>query len=345
MACALLVHGVDALLLSDLLAAGDRIAVDSLRITPARIEVALRRVLTSASCPVCRTTSHQVHGRCVRIVRELPWAGTPSVLRFSVRRFCRVDTDCSRRIVAEALPGLVRRRARGTVRPNEALVKVGHECGGEPGRRLCRALGITASGDTILRRLRAASPPPADVHNGAVVGVDDFALGRGRRCGTVVVDHESGGVIDLLPDRAGVSLEAWLLARPAAPRIVTRDRSGADAKATTAAAAPGAIQVADRRHLLANRREALVRVLDRHHPLIPQAPAAVASGTSTPEPVHLPGGNVQPESSPLPTGRQRMAERSGSRLTGDPYVSPVTSGCWSWTARDMACGRSPAGCR
>ena len=55
-ACALLVHGVDALLLSDLLAAGDRIAVDSLRITPARIEVALRCVLTSASCPVCRTT-------------------------------------------------------------------------------------------------------------------------------------------------------------------------------------------------------------------------------------------------------------------------------------------------
>ncbi len=157
--------------------------------------------------------------------------------------------------------------------------------------RLCRALGITTSGDTILRRLRAASPPPADVHNGAVVGVDDFALRRGRRYGTIVVDHESGGVIDLLPDRAGLSLEAWLLARPAAPRIVTRDRSGAYAKAITAAA-PGAIQVADRWHLLANCREALVRVLDRHHPLITQALAAVASRTFTPEPVHLTVGNA-----------------------------------------------------
>jgi hypothetical protein len=160
------------------------------------------------------------------------------------------------------LPDLARRRARGTPRLDETLVQVGLEWGGEPGQRLCGQLGIDTSGDTILRLLRSA--PPADGHAGAVIGVDDFALRRGRRYGTIVVDHESGGVIDLLPDRISASLETWLAARPTAPTIVTRDRSGVYAKAI-AAAAPGATQVADRWHLLANGREALVRGLDRHH--------------------------------------------------------------------------------
>jgi transposase len=241
-------NGVHALHFNDLLPAADRIAVDSLRITPTIIEVKLRCTARSACCPICQTACHRVHSRYVRVIRDLPWGGTPMVLRFSTRRFFCDNTECRRRIFAEELPDLAHRRARGTPRLDQTLVKIGLECGGEPGQRLCGELGIPTSGDTLLRRLRAAAP--AEGHAGNVIGIDDFAFRRGQRYGTIVVDHESGGVIDLLADRTSATLEAWLSARPAAPTIVTRDRSGVYAKAITAATSD-AIQVADRWHLLA----------------------------------------------------------------------------------------------
>jgi transposase len=210
------------------------------------------------------------------------------ILRFSARRFFCNNTSCPRCIFAEELPGLARRRARGTPRLDDTLVHIGLECGGEPGRRLCGELGIQTSGDTILRRLRAI--PQTQGHAGRVIGVDDFAFRRGQAYGTIVVDHESGHVIDVLPDRTSASLEAWLAARPSAPMVVTRDRSGVYAKAITAAA-PEAVQVADRWHLLANCREALVRVLDRHHSPITDAMSAAQS--------QRPADDIDPNAAPV----------------------------------------------
>jgi len=40
-----------------------------------------------------------------------------------------------------------------------------------------------------------------------ITGVDDFALRKGRVYGTVIADAESGGVVDLLPDRRAGTLD------------------------------------------------------------------------------------------------------------------------------------------
>jgi transposase len=193
------------------------------------------------------------------------------VLRILIRRFFCDNDDCEQRIFAEQLPALATRRARATPRFDRALAQIGLECGGEPGHRLAGKLGITTSGDTILRRLRTM--PLESAHCGNIIGIDDFAFRRGQHYGTIIVDHESGGVIDLLPDRTSTTVETWLAARTVLPAIVTRDRSGIFASAI-ATAAPKAIQVADRWHLLVNCREALVRLLDRLHGSITQAMAA-----------------------------------------------------------------------
>jgi transposase len=198
------------------------------------------------------------------------------VLRFQTRRFFCDNADCGRRIFAEQLPELAAPRARVTPRFDRALMHIGLECGGEPGQRLASRMGITTSGDTILRRLRTL--PRESAHCGNIIGIDDFAFRRGQHYGTIIVDHESGGVIDLLPDRTSATVEAWIMARPVAPMIVTRDRSGIYASAISAAV-PDAIQVADRWHLLVNCREALVRLLDRLHGSITQAMAAAQPET------------------------------------------------------------------
>src|SRR4051794_35758816 len=73
---------------------------------------------------------------------------------------------------------------------------------------------------------------------------------------------QSHQVIDLLPDRKVETVSAWMSAHPEI-RLVSRDRGGDYASATTAGA-PQARQCADRFHVLKNLGEALEGVLARH---------------------------------------------------------------------------------
>jgi len=86
-----------------------------------------------------------------------------------------------------------------------------------------------------------------------VLGVDDFALRKGIRYGTLLVDLEKHQVVDLLPDRQASTVQNWLEAHPGV-EVVSRDRASDFSRAATQGA-PKAIQIADRWHLLANLSE------------------------------------------------------------------------------------------
>jgi len=91
------------------------------------------------------------------------------------------------------------------------------------------------------RLIRAT--PVATAAAPTIIGVDDWALRKRTRYGTIIVDLERRRPIDLLPDRNAETLAAWLQARPGIS-LVARDRSAAYRRAITAGA-PSAVQVAD----------------------------------------------------------------------------------------------------
>jgi len=236
---------------------------------PADICVAAQGVQPGAACPSCSMISQAVHSRYHRRPADLPSLGQAVRLDLCVRRFYCRNTGCVRRTFVEPLPDLLAPRARRTRRLATAQGQMGVACGGEAGARLLRGLAMPVSGDTVLRLVRAMPLPEI----GAIqaLGVDDWALKKGQTYGTILIDLIGRRAVDLLPDRTASSLEAWLQGRPTI-LVIARDRSPEYARGA-AKGAPGAIQVADRWHLLANLREMIARWLSGIHGRLRRLPA------------------------------------------------------------------------
>ena len=220
-----------------------------------------------ASCPVCGHETQRVHSHYTRRLAEEPVLGHRVRLRMTLRRFLCPSSGCPRRIFVEPLQNFAARYARTTARLAQTHLAIGLALGGEAGARLAEKTAVPTSPDTLLRRVQQArarsSPTPR------LVGIDDWAWCKGQRYGTIVVDLETGDVVDLLPDRDAATVAAWLEAHPGV-ELVSRDRSSAYSQAA-AEAAPKAQQVADRWHLLKNVREAVERLFERHLPVITDA--------------------------------------------------------------------------
>ena len=267
---------------------------------PDELLVEARSRATAARCPVCRRRSRRVHSRYTRKIVDQPIGEHPVTIHLQVRRFRCRTARCLRRAFAEQVPRLAARYARRSVPLQRYLQDLGVTLGGRPGARFARRHGVRTSRTTLLRRVRALPDPALTAP--AALGVDDFALRRGHRYGTVVVDLERRRVVDVLPDRTAETLAGWLREH-GQPQVICRDRGG-DYASGARQGAPEATQIADRFHLARNSGEVLERILARHPAALR---SAVRQADSTPAACQAAPG------SPLAAGGNPRRERRLAR--------------------------------
>ena len=241
--------------------------ITTFHLKDATLHLSITSVLSQARCPVCGTPSTAQHSTYQRTFRDVPCGSSPVLVSLQTRRFFCQESSCLRRIFTERFPDFVLPRARMTQRFRQVLAALSIVLAHKAAARLARALLLPTSVATLRRQLEqqllSTNATPT------AIGLDDFAFRRGKTYGTIIVDLESHRIVDLLPDRTTATVETWLRAHPNI-RVISRDRAGEYALAA-ARAAPHALQIADRFHLLLNAGECLERFIQRHPHLLQEA--------------------------------------------------------------------------
>ncbi|MGD6755796.1 ISL3 family transposase [Streptomyces sp. BH105] len=232
--------------LTNLLPHLEPVSVEAVETDTALIKITVRTMdAVPVCCPGCGQSSDWDHSRYVRRVADEAIGGRPMLIDISVRRLYCENSDCARTTFVEQIDGLTERYQRRSPALRRLVEALAVLLAGSAAARLLTVLPQTLSAATVLnclmRNTLSHRPMPT------IAGIDEFALLRGHRYATIIIDAVNGQRVEVLPDRKMATVTAWLREHPGI-RLMCRDGSGGFAQAATDAD-PAILQVSDRWHL------------------------------------------------------------------------------------------------
>jgi transposase len=267
---------VCAIRLEDLLPQLAAVRVERVEASGDLLRIAARtRDDAAAVCPGCGMESDWVHSRYVRHVTDEAVGGRAVVIDLSVRRLYCENHACEKGTFVEQVVGLTRRYQRRTPALQKVVDAVAVALAGSAGARLLSGLHHVLSWASVLNCLMHIALPARPAPR--VLGIDEFALRRGHRYATILIDAETGERIEVLPDRKSGTVTAWMKAHPGS-EVVCRDGAGSFAQAA-ADADPTIVQVCDRWHLWHGLAEAVLKEVGAHSSCWAKAGPPLREGT------------------------------------------------------------------
>jgi transposase len=214
------------------------------------ITIHLKSITKSCICPACHKQTEHYHGTYVREVQDLPILGTNVRLQITAHEYWCDNDQCEVTAIAESYDGFVSSYSRMTERCADFICTLALETSCEGCSRICNAMNLKVSGDTVIRLLTRRFTIQEQPICSEVIGVDDFAFKTRHKYGTIIVDGVTHQPVAILAGRDGKTLREWLQNNKHV-KVVTRDRASAYAAAIQEIL-PDAMQIADRFHLHQN---------------------------------------------------------------------------------------------
>ena len=215
------------------------------------------------TCPSCGHECNEYHSTYRRKIQDLPILGRAVTIHLAAYRYYCHNNECKQIVFCETADGFFGFYKRMTGRLEDFVIALALNTSCEGASRVCELLGITISGDTLIRMIIRKANEMAPVKTD-MIGVDDWAYRKGSKYGTIIVDGRTHKPIDLLDGRDGKALKEWLKENQQV-KIVTRDRASVYAAAISEVL-PQAMQIADRFHLHQNLLEAIRSVTSQQIP-------------------------------------------------------------------------------
>ena len=206
-------------------------------------------------CPKCGIISSHQHGTYERKVQDLPVFGKTTWLLVNAYEYQCDNPDCEVTTFSETVNGFLSYYSRMTERCADFICTLAMETSCEGCSRICKAMNLKVSGDTVIRLLTKRYTLQDTADCGSVIGVDDFAFKKRHTYGTIIVDEATHTPVAILDGRDGSAFKEWL-SQNKQVKAVTRDRASAYASAIQEIL-PDALQIADRFHLHQNLLEAI----------------------------------------------------------------------------------------
>ncbi len=220
--------------------------VDNLKVNHQTIEFWIHSKASEAQCPKCHQYSHKIHGHYSHTIQDLPIQGKTVYLHIDVKRFQCTNPQCSVKTFGEQFE-FSEPKAQKTKRLVDTIVDLSLDKSSLTAVYDFHQIGIKVKKSSLCNYQKKI--PVIDYHGHYHVCVDDFALKKRYRYASILVDIDTGKIIDILESRDSTDVSQWL---GAFKNINLFSRDGSLTYSTTITAAfPTVEQVSDRYHLIA----------------------------------------------------------------------------------------------